>query len=254
MAVVEPEPVVAEPEPVAAERSVEEDEAEIAAMIAATEANEVAAVVDEAPSSPAPARAPEAPAGEPIQLGIPGLGEDAPVAAATDAETPALPEPVAPPAPIVQPQPVVTPQPVAQPEPVVQPAPPVVPLAPAASASQEPASLPAAATLAERSGWTMVAPETPPVTQDQGAAAGGNGHVAPSWPEPTAAPEWPAQQRPAPVAAGRSVHHGTDTLWVASTRDVVSRPGSGVSACVSCGLPLSANARFCRRCGSRQGT
>jgi peptide/nickel transport system permease protein len=42
---------------------------------------------------------------------------------------------------------------------------------------------------------------------------------------------------------------GTDGL----SRDVLARSGSGVQACVSCGLPLSATARFCRRCGSRQG-
>jgi ribosomal protein L40E len=34
---------------------------------------------------------------------------------------------------------------------------------------------------------------------------------------------------------------------------VVEKAGGGVQSCVSCGLPLSATARFCRRCGSRQG-
>jgi hypothetical protein len=41
-------------------------------------------------------------------------------------------------------------------------------------------------------------------------------------------------------------------VWVASSRDVLSRPGTGVQVCVKCALPLSASARFCRRCGSQQ--
>ncbi|MGC8634617.1 MAG: hypothetical protein ACP5VP_08135 [Candidatus Limnocylindrales bacterium] len=45
----------------------------------------------------------------------------------------------------------------------------------------------------------------------------------------------------------------TQNVWEASTRDLVTRPGTGIQACQSCGLPLSANARFCRRCGARQG-
>ena len=53
-------------------------------------------------------------------------------------------------------------------------------------------------------------------------------------------------------------------LWAASAREVLTgrRPGrqprppsrrSRAQPCVSCGLSLSANARFCRRCGTRQG-
>ena len=44
----------------------------------------------------------------------------------------------------------------------------------------------------------------------------------------------------------------TRSVWEESTRDVVARPGSGIQACTGCGLPLSASARFCRRCGARQ--
>jgi len=50
-----------------------------------------------------------------------------------------------------------------------------------------------------------------------------------------------------------------EALWVASARDVVAQapggavPVGGVQPCNSCGLSLSANARFCRRCGTRQG-
>jgi hypothetical protein len=53
-------------------------------------------------------------------------------------------------------------------------------------------------------------------------------------------------------------------LWAASAQEVLSGgPGAGANPsaapqpaapqpCVSCGLSLSANARFCRRCGTRQ--
>lgn len=92
--------------------------------------------------------------------------------------------------------------------------------------------------------WRIVAPDTAP-------EAGPATPPAPvAWPSPPAPPASPpaaaaAFASPPPVAA--------DALWAASSRDVLNRPGSGVQACVSCGLPLSATARFCRRCGTRQG-
>ncbi len=43
------------------------------------------------------------------------------------------------------------------------------------------------------------------------------------------------------------------TLWDASAREVAAaRSAVAVQSCGSCGLSLSASARFCRRCGSRQ--
>ncbi len=46
-------------------------------------------------------------------------------------------------------------------------------------------------------------------------------------------------------------------VWAEASRDLLAQPGSaapvGIQACVSCGLPLSATARFCRRCGASQG-
>ncbi|MGZ8527616.1 MAG: hypothetical protein ACXWWR_02385 [Candidatus Limnocylindrales bacterium] len=71
---------------------------------------------------------------------------------------------------------------------------------------------------------------------------------SPQWPIPPAgdAPTWPAQQ----MAGAAS---GTAGLWAASSEDVINKPGpTGVQACLSCGLPLSASARFCRRCGTQQ--
>ena len=55
---------------------------------------------------------------------------------------------------------------------------------------------------------------------------------------------------------------GIEALWAESAREVASpiapgrrrpRSAGGVQPCVSCGLSLSATARFCRRCGTRQG-
>jgi hypothetical protein len=80
-------------------------------------------------------------------------------------------------------------------------------------------------------GWDMVAPDVA-------------GQQPPPLPPITASPD----VRPAPWFAART----NASIWDASTADVVSRPGSGVQSCVSCGLPLSAAAHFCRRCGARQ--
>lgn len=73
-------------------------------------------------------------------------------------------------------------------------------------------------------------------------------------------------QRPALAyrSSGAAVHRteaqaaGADgdvptPLWDASAREVAAGHGAvAVQSCGSCGLSLSANARFCRRCGSRQ--
>jgi hypothetical protein len=58
----------------------------------------------------------------------------------------------------------------------------------------------------------------------------------------------------------KGVRASTDALWAASSQEVLARPVAGpstvaaaVQPCSSCGLSLSATARFCRRCGTRQG-
>lgn len=125
----------------------------------------------------------------------------------------------------------------------------------------------------EQPTWRIVAP-------DAGAPGEAGPHAdvpapaiaasaEPQWP---AQPEWPSHAsssaglpflgRPA-AATG-----GIEALWAESAREVASVPTSGPAAlaplgaakaaggvqpCVSCGLSLSATARFCRRCGSRQG-
>ena len=137
----------------------------------------------------------------------------------------------------------------------------------------EPAPTPAAATpepvvpardVVEQPTWRIVAPDpevAPPVAPapDGAPATPPAAQAEPQWP---AQPEWPSQQaagglpylnRPAQPTGGM------DALWAASASEVASqaanaaRDAGGVQPCVSCGLSLSATARFCRRCGTRQG-
>jgi hypothetical protein len=119
--------------------------------------------------------------------------------------------------------------------------------------------------------WQIVAPEPPSADQaplpQQPPVPGG-----PSAADPIAAsaePQWPSRPEwPRPPSAeglpflGRpaAASGGIEALWAESAREVASadpaagaRVAGGVSPCVSCGLSLSANARFCRRCGTRQG-
>ena len=111
--------------------------------------------------------------------------------------------------------------------------------------------------------WRIVAPDPSATPHDPATPA--TGPVAPA-PEPQwpTRPEWPAR----PAAGGLPfldrppvVSGGIEALWAESAREVVTaapagpaaQPTGGVQPCVSCGLSLSATARFCRRCGTRQG-
>lgn len=107
-------------------------------------------------------------------------------------------------------------------------------------------------------GWTIVAPDVP--RPDAPPAPAAWPPRSPVYQPPPARPAAPA---PTPGQPGQpswptvppaafSVP-AAQAVWEESSLGVISRPGSGVQACVSCGLPLSATARFCRRCGSRQG-
>ena len=139
--------------------------------------------------------------------------------------------------------------------------------------------------------WQIVAPETTPTPEPSpldvppavlapqppipsrpsatnGAAAPTNGAApvngapqppptgAVDWPTPatTPPPQWPMPQAVAPQwPVGQGTGRGAnDDLWAASSQDVLSKAGAGVQSCSSCGLPLSASARFCRRCGTQQ--
>jgi len=132
----------------------------------------------------------------------------------------------------------------------------------AAAAGHKPPAqvIPAAAAIAAAEGaapgWPAAGSAASPASGATGAAATPVPRALPAategavWPSGYAAasPTTPqAQDRPgtpAPVMPA---------VWDVSSRDVLGRPGSGVQSCVTCGLPLSATARFCRRCGSRQG-
>ena len=159
-----------------------------------------------------------------------------------------------------------------QPTPTPSPAEPTAPAAPAAAPALAAATAPDVPGLAtpaapaapaspapidtvEQPTWRITAPEmtpVPPVSWPE----------APAWP----APSQPAAQVPGPTAAPWASRLATSrpetpaSVWAASSQEVLGTPATpggkavpAIQACVSCGLSLSANARFCRRCGSRQG-
>jgi hypothetical protein len=107
--------------------------------------------------------------------------------------------------------------------------------------------------------WQIIAPDTAPVNGRPPAepALPAAASPDPQWP---ATPQWPAQavapDSAAAFLASRRDGGGNEALWAASSREVVAPAGpvppAGVQSCVSCGLSLSATARFCRRCGSAQ--
>lgn len=115
--------------------------------------------------------------------------------------------------------------------------------------------------------WRMVAPdpgaEGPAVKPVDAPAAIPPAAIAAN---PDAAPQWPTRPSVAPSTGlaflGRPVapQGGLEALWAESNREVVAsplranRPAGGVQPCVSCGLSLSATARFCRRCGTPQAS
>ena len=203
----------------------------------------------------------------------PVVAEVAPEPVVAEPVAEIAPEPVL----VVAPEPVVAAEPepvVAQPEPVAaesQPEPVAAELAVAAAAEPEPAPEPIAAEapepartdVVEQPTWRIVAPEAPTnghAPEELPAAATA---IPPVPQAPEAPPQWPTT----PEWPQANVSHLTerpptqsaamDALWAASVRDVVApvqgAPAGTVQPCNSCGLSLSANARFCRRCGTRQG-
>ncbi|MFI5291500.1 MAG: hypothetical protein ACHQ02_01390 [Candidatus Limnocylindrales bacterium] len=161
-----------------------------------------------------------------------------------------------------EPEPVVAVEPEAEPIAAAQIEPDVAPEAePVAAAEPEPIAEPAPAEPVTRTptpGWAIVAPDAPrPDVPPAPAAWPPRSPVyqpppaGPAAPAPTPGqpgqPSWPTMPPAAfSVPAAQAV-------WEESSLSVINRPGSGVQSCVSCGLPLSATARFCRRCGTRQG-
>jgi len=190
--------------------------------------------LEEALLAGAAAAADVRPSEVPPLVEVAGPAEPEPRAA--EAVEPAEPEEgVAAAAPEPMPRSAEPPEPIPSAEPVI----PRVPLAPVAlppppvTAPASPDALPAAATAAPRMpGWDVVAPEAGSRTQGVPVAR------APS----------NRDVQPAAWFAART----TSSVWEVSAAQVVDRAGVGIQACVSCGLPLSASAHFCRRCGSRQ--
>jgi len=125
--------------------------------------------------------------------------------------------------------------------------------------------------------WQIVAPEPDAATVPGATVPQAKPPAdAPAPPTASAEPQWPTQpQWPShrPGAGGlpsfgrpAQPTGGLESLWAESAREVVATPAArmalaaapraatgGVQPCVSCGLSLSATARFCRRCGTRQG-
>ncbi|HEX5590434.1 MAG TPA: hypothetical protein VFX65_09115 [Candidatus Limnocylindrales bacterium] len=271
------EPVAAEPEAVAAAEAVAA-EAEALAEIepeAAVTGLEPGASLEDAiaayeaslhagatPASPEPAEAPaEAPA---AGRGIDVVEQPTWPAAGPVAESAPEPEPVAAAAepelePIAAAEPVVEPTP----EPVAAAAPeaPVEPEPVTAAPEPEPAPEPVAA--------EPVAPPPAPIVPPPPAAPAGPPQwpTGPRWPTaiPAREPVPPPTIATPPVAdplAALMARQATEAMWAASSRDLVQaplvssaqQPVAAVQPCVSCGISLSANARFCRRCGTPQGS
>jgi hypothetical protein len=184
---------------------------------------EHAATTHSVPAAPRDAEVAEPAVLEPATAALPEVAEpepEAPVATAA----PEVAEPLA-----AEPE-------TAEPEPAPGPAPAATPAPPPADHVAQPT-------------WRMVAPDGAPPAQPASTpwpAFGGRRtqDVIPTAP-------WAAR-----VAAARSVEA---PVWDVSSRDLLAAPTSdagrpvGVQSCVTCGLSLSSNARFCRRCGTRQG-
>ena len=169
----------------------------------------------------------------------------------------------------------------APPSPTPAPEPATIGLAPAASAQPpiEPDTTVEPVTPAEpttppveqvgQPAWRLIAPDATPRAADGHPADPSTAQVPPTPDVPAprpAAPQWPAvPQWPGQKAEGLdnlaflTARRAPEDVWAASSRDVLApappagATTSGVQSCVNCGLSLSATARFCRRCGTRQG-
>ncbi len=272
----EPEPVAAEiepePEPVAAEIEPEpvlplrvvawDDDADydVYAPVAAEAEPEPEPVAAEAEPEPEPVAAEAEPEPEPVAAEA--EPEPEPVAAETEPE----PEPVAAEA---EPEPVAA-EAEPEPEPVAAEA---EPKPVAAEAEPEPEPSDAAPAITPISQTILRFPrDGAPATGDAddrvaapsdtpelaarraqldllGLGDPGEGPVAS---EPAV---MPYRSRGAAVTQAELARQAaaTGSFWDASAREVAAATGQiGVQSCGQCGLSLSANARFCRRCGTRQ--
>jgi hypothetical protein len=155
---------------------------------------------------------------------------------------------------VAEPEPVT----VAEPEPVV-----------AAQPEPEPEALAPAADVVEQPTWRITAPDAESPTDRPSTRTHATiplqtsgSSLPPAEPQWPAKPEWPVARASVGLPfLGRPAQPqgGVDALWAASNEELVAtqptpgRSSSGIQPCVSCGLSLSATARFCRRCGTPQG-
>jgi hypothetical protein len=116
----------------------------------------------------------------------------------------------------------------------------------------------------EQPTWRIFAPEPTATPVDQPVPPSTPGQVPV---QASAEPEWPARpefgESPSMALLAERARASSDAMWAASTREVLAGPPrsgpaaaaapAGVQPCSNCGLSLSATARFCRRCGTRQG-
>ena len=128
---------------------------------------------------------------------------------------------------------------------------------------------PVAADVVEQPTWQITAPDLEAPSQgiparpdDAVPLQASEPSVPPIEPQWPVKPEWPAPRASAGLPfLGRPAQPkgGIESLWAASNRELVTTPpvpgraANGIQPCISCGLSLSANARFCRRCGTLQG-
>jgi hypothetical protein len=247
----EPEPVVAEVEP--------EPEPEPEPVVAEVEAeSEPEPVVAEVEPEPAMASSIDWEADAAFEL-EPIIVAPEPVAVAEPEPVAAEPEPVLASEPEPEPEPVLASESPAEPEPAPAPQPPAAPVPirpisetilrippPTAPPVEQPERVAAQADDAElaarRAKLELLGigdPGEGPVTDRR--------RVVPY--RSSGAAVHPAEH----AAAGMTPLHAVGSFWEASAREVAGAMTQvGVQSCGQCGLSLSATARFCRRCGTRQ--
>jgi len=117
----------------------------------------------------------------------------------------------------------------------------------------------------EQPTWRIFAPEPSGPAGDGPTPAPANPDQIPV--QATSEPQWPARpefiESPSMALLADRARASSEAIWAASAREVAGPPRStgptmppappGIQPCSNCGLSLSATARFCRRCGTRQG-
>ncbi|HEX9634379.1 MAG TPA: hypothetical protein VGB34_02720 [Candidatus Limnocylindria bacterium] len=268
----EPEPVAAEaepePEPVAAEAEPEPE------PFIAPEAEPIAAEADEAWTPPtltvleweADAAFDLEPEPEPYAPFLEVMPEPEPEPVAAEAEPEPVVEPVAAEA-EPEPEPVVEPEPVAaeaEPEPVVEPEPrPIAPtpLQPIRPISETILRIPRPIPAAPPSAEERVAAAADAASlaarraqlEELGLGDPGEGPVGPQRGGVLPYRSRGASPHPVELAGHAGLAAVGGSFWEASAREVAGAISHvGVQSCGTCGLSLSASARFCRRCGTSQ--